>query len=260
MSFKVDSKLQSIINDKKSGSRELLNSLVKYFYYNVESLDINPELLEFLKERFNNFTTITNFLSHLESICDDKTRLQNFLKKKLSSDKKVIENIFKDSLPYLSDKKKIITLSNSSTLRNLFSYYSDYNLKFFVCESRPKFEGRTFARNLSSYGFEVKIITDAMMAEHVKLSDAAVIGADQILADGSVVNKVGSLQLAIICKHFGKPLFVIADKTKKTRKKSFIKDNQPAKEIISNISELIEVENYYFERINNNLITRVITD
>lgn len=83
--------------------------------------------------------------------------------------------------------------------------------RLFCPETRPYFQGaRLTATVARDMGFEVTVITDNMPAyvmerEHV---DVFTCAADAICLDGSVVNKVGTYQIAIVAKYMGIPFFV----------------------------------------------------
>ena len=84
-------------------------------------------------------------------------------------------------------------------------------LRIFCPETRPYFQGaRLTATVCYEMGFDVTVITDNMPAfvmqnEHVDVFTSA---ADAITMDGYVINKVGTLQIAIAAKHFGIPYYV----------------------------------------------------
>ncbi len=84
-------------------------------------------------------------------------------------------------------------------------------LRIFCPETRPYFQGaRLTATVCYEMGFDVTVITDNMPAfvmqhEHVDVFTSA---ADVITADGHVVNKVGTFQIAIAAKHLGVPYYV----------------------------------------------------
>lgn len=84
-------------------------------------------------------------------------------------------------------------------------------LRIFCPETRPYFQGaRLTATVCCEMGFDVTVITDNMPAcvmqnEHVDVFTSA---ADAITMDGYVINKVGTLQIAIAAKHFGIPYYV----------------------------------------------------
>ena len=121
-------------------------------------------------------------------------------------------------------------------------------LEVIVCESRPKFEGRLMAKELANYDINVELITDAMMGLYVHKIDVAIIGADIILNNGNVVNKVGSSPLALLCREYKKPFYVVSTKSKKSRKIVFKPNQENPEEILKNkIKELIS-QQYLFRR------------
>ncbi|HZK28717.1 MAG TPA: S-methyl-5-thioribose-1-phosphate isomerase [Clostridia bacterium] len=84
-------------------------------------------------------------------------------------------------------------------------------LKLFCPETRPYFQGARLTSSVAiDMGVDVTVITDNMPAEvlsshHIDLFTTA---ADAITMDGYVVNKIGTLQIAIAAKYYGVPYFV----------------------------------------------------
>jgi translation initiation factor 2B subunit (eIF-2B alpha/beta/delta family) len=123
-----------------------------------------------------------------------------------------------------SSTTTIVTLSSSGTLTQCLtdliwtSASNDMNIKLCVLESRPKFEGAVFANALldaleksQSAGeyrdleqlfkrLKIEIASDASVAMSVKLADYAVLGADKVLPNGDVINKIGSLTTSVMAK------------------------------------------------------------
>lgn len=80
-------------------------------------------------------------------------------------------------------------------------------------ETRPLLQGaRLTAWELKKYGVPFKLICDSMAgyAMHKGMVNKVLVGADRILAGGHVVNKIGTLTLAILAKHYNIPLYVAA--------------------------------------------------
>ena len=85
------------------------------------------------------------------------------------------------------------------------------SIRLFCPETRPYFQGaRLTATVCRDMGFDVTVICDNMPAAVMKNEgvDIFTTAADAICVDGSVVNKVGTLQTAIVAKHFGVPYYV----------------------------------------------------
>ncbi|MCL2368889.1 MAG: S-methyl-5-thioribose-1-phosphate isomerase [Oscillospiraceae bacterium] len=86
-----------------------------------------------------------------------------------------------------------------------------YDLKIICPETRPYFQGaRLTASVAQDMGYDVTVITDNMPAYtmQTKKVDVFTSAADVICMDGYVVNKVGTLQIAIAANYFGIPYFV----------------------------------------------------
>lgn len=84
------------------------------------------------------------------------------------------------------------------------------DLKIMCAETRPYFQGARLTASVAyDQGFDVTVITDNMPAYAMRngLVDVFTSAADAISCDGHVVNKVGTMQIAILCKYFGIPYF-----------------------------------------------------
>jgi translation initiation factor 2B subunit (eIF-2B alpha/beta/delta family) len=107
----------------------------------------------------------------------------------------------------------VVTLSRSGTVRAALDRARPAVL---LGESRPGGEGADVAADLAAAGLDVTLTTDAALAAELadRPVDAAVVGADAVLADGSVVNKVGTRALALAADREGVPLWVVATTAK----------------------------------------------
>lgn len=256
------SKLELVLNDKTSGSNEIFHSIIAL---------IKEQPDEFLNRKNYFLNQIQNNLSHFESIqflCD---KLNSVEGKKETID--LLNNLTKDNLsainkiysklkPVLRDNSKIITISNSNTVYQIFKLIlTDFvGIEILVCESRPKNEGIILAENLAKCGAKVKLITEAQIGSEIKSCDFAIVGADKILEDGSIINKTGSLTLAICAKNYNIPFYIVADRTKKSSNLTYSSPLSPMSEIYPGDPNLLYVTNYYFEKVDKTYITNLITD
>jgi translation initiation factor 2B subunit (eIF-2B alpha/beta/delta family) len=256
--------LKSIIGDKVSGSSEILESLNNYILQNAEDLTRLKNDLHRTKRKLKGFAGINNYIRRIEPLIDsgDTKKLKFFLNKFRLDKTEAYNKIFNKSKPCLIKYNTILTLSNSRTLLEVYKIWSRENkkLKIIICESRPKNEGVIFAKALAKENIKVKLITDASMSNYITRADAVIVGADLILKNGNVVNKTGSRNAAIICRHFKKPFIVLATKDKFANKKSYKSIQENPDEIFSSSHKNIKVSNYYFEEIEKSLITRIFTD
>jgi methylthioribose-1-phosphate isomerase len=92
---------------------------------------------------------------------------------------------------------------------------TEQGLKFHVWadETRPLLQGsRITAFELKQNGVPVTVICDGMAASVLAQGKirAAIVGADRIAGNGDVANKIGTLGVAILARHYGIPFFVAA--------------------------------------------------
>ena len=110
--------------------------------------------------------------------------------------------------PLIAPGSTIITLSNSSTVRTAIEALDVGAV--YVLQSHPGGEGAQLAEQLESTGLpglKVHLIPDAAMGNIVPEVDCALVGIDSFDRTGTILHKVGTLPLALCCRHFNKPLF-----------------------------------------------------
>jgi len=156
------------------------------------------------------------------------------------------------------DWGRVLTLSRSGTVRRALL---DASLaRVFVAESRPAREGVGVAEQLAE-AHEVALHTDAAVA-HVlatKEVDAVVVGADAVLADGSVVNKTGTRTAALAAEREGVPLHVVCAADKITPDETTHLESGPPEAVYDGDSDL-EVLNPTFDVTPPDLVTAVRTE
>jgi methylthioribose-1-phosphate isomerase len=85
-------------------------------------------------------------------------------------------------------------------------------LRFYCTETRPYLQGaRLTAETLVEMGVEATVIPDGAGAAALQDGgvDALVTGADRVTLDGHVVNKIGTLSLAVAARSFGVPFHAL---------------------------------------------------
>ncbi|GGP44409.1 s-methyl-5-thioribose-1-phosphate isomerase [Saccharothrix coeruleofusca] len=85
-------------------------------------------------------------------------------------------------------------------------------LRFFCTETRPYLQGaRLTAETLAEMGVDTTLITDGMGAAVLASGEVDVLltAADRVTMDGHVVNKVGTLGLAVAASAFGVPFLAM---------------------------------------------------
>lgn len=83
--------------------------------------------------------------------------------------------------------------------------------RVYADETRPLLQGaRLTSWELQQGGIDVTLITDSMAASMMAqgLINLVITGTDRTAANGDVANKIGTLGVAILAKHFGIPFYV----------------------------------------------------
>jgi translation initiation factor 2B subunit (eIF-2B alpha/beta/delta family) len=83
-----------------------------------------------------------------------------------------------------------------------------------VAEGHRLGDGLRCAKWLAARGLEVEVLPDGALPTFVADARAVIVGADQILTDGSVVNRCNTFPLALAANHFGVPFYVACQRIK----------------------------------------------
>ena len=115
-----------------------------------------------------------------------------------------------------------------------------------MSESTPGFEGKQLAKDLVDLGVSVRLIADSSVNSIISNIDAVLIGADAILADGSVINKIGTNEIARAAYEKGKPVYVICETAKFSAQDFLV--------------EPIDVSNALFDITPSEYVSAIITE
>lgn len=128
------------------------------------------------------------------------------------------------------DGDTIMTHCNSSAAISIIAAAHDdgKNIHVLATESRPRWQGHLTVKQLDEKGIKTSLIVDSAVRYFMKKVDLVVMGADAVTVNGSVINKIGTSQLALAA-HEARKNVIIAAETYKFSPKSLL-------------GELIEIE------------------
>jgi translation initiation factor 2B subunit (eIF-2B alpha/beta/delta family) len=158
-----------------------------------------------------------------------------------------------------SDWERVLTLSRSGTVEETLLAAPALE-RVFVAESRPAREGVDVAERLAEE-HDVTVHTDAAVA-HVLATrdvDAVVVGADAVLADGSVVNKTGTRAAALAAARECVPTRVVCAADKVTPDEEPHLESGPPGEVYDGDAD-VEVLNPTFDVTPPGLVSAVRTE
>ena len=93
------------------------------------------------------------------------------------------------------------------------AHESGKRVHVYVDETRPLLQGaRLTAWEMKTLGIPAILSCDVAASTHLASGrvQLAITGADRIAANGDVANKIGTLGLAVLCRHYGVPFYVAA--------------------------------------------------
>jgi methylthioribose-1-phosphate isomerase len=152
------------------------------------------------------------------------------------------------------------------------AHESGRTVRVWVDETRPVLQGsRLTAWELQRLGIPATLIADVMAGSLMAAGevDCVIVGADRIVANGDVANKVGTYPLAVLARHHGLPFYVAAPVSTIDLScpdgASIPVEQRDAAEVVV-VGDLrvapegIAVENRAFDVTPADLVTAIITD
>ena len=137
----------------------------------------------------------------------------------------------------------------------------------YVDETRPLYQGaRLTAWELDRAGIDVTLICDNMAASVMAAGkvDLVMVGTDRVTANGDVVNKIGTLNLAILCKHYDIPFYVACPSSTydgSTASGTHVQiEERPAEEVRQSHAAKVNAFNPAFDVTPADLVTAIITE
>lgn len=264
---KFEATLQRIKDDHERGASELARECLAIMAESARKTVVTDEggLIELLRQRADklarmrpSMATIQNLLHRwCELVSNEK---HNGLAAMRLEAARYADELIEYSLRSVAETAlqlatqvgpncTLMTHSLSSTVLSVFRGLKKQGVKAIITESRPLCEGRLLATRLSEWGVPTTYITEAQIGIFVSQADAVIVGADSLLPDGSVINKAGTLLLALAAHDQGVPFYVCCESFKRRTEEM----DEPVLEAM-HPSELdapslthVEIQNIYFD-------------
>jgi len=202
-----------------------------------------------------------------------KNHLIRFVKSYKENQKKDIKKISKIVKNWDLHKKVVVfTHCHSSIVETAIKSLHHKGLIEFVVntETRPLFQGRTTAKNLSKCGIKVHHIVDSCAYAYARLlkqrekNIVFFTGADVITRKGELINKIGTSQISFCMHHLGIQHYVFATSNKIDP--VFLEwslediEIRAPQEVWDEHNKNIFVHNYAFDITPEYLIKKIVTE
>lgn len=91
------------------------------------------------------------------------------------------------------------------------------HFEIILLEGRPDAGGTKVAKEFTDAGIPCTIVLDSAMGYVMERVDLVVVGAEGVVENGGIVNKIGTFALGVVAKEMGKPFYVAAESYKFAR-------------------------------------------
>ncbi|MEE9163608.1 MAG: hypothetical protein V3U17_02280, partial [Thermoplasmata archaeon] len=170
------------------------------------------------------------------------------------------QKVARDAVEALRGAETVVTLSYSSDVLEALTHpEASDGLRVYVCESRPLQEGIPMASDLRQAGVDAVLVADAAGPTVVGRADAVVCGSDSLLRGGGLVNKIGTLSLALACREYHVPFLPLLEVLKLELEGQEIRWEEERRDP-EELSTRVEALNFYFEEVVPTLLGTVVTD
>ena len=166
----------------------------------------------------NETEDVGNLKEYALSVCD----------RQIADAEVAMSRLIENGAKQIHEGDRILTHCHSRTVVGIFreAKKQGRNFTVFVTETRPLKQGLITAKDLLASKIKIVYGVDSDMGYLMKKCTKVLVGCDAILPDGSIVNKIGTLPMAIVAKAFGKP-FIVAGLTSKLTHKVEIEERDP---------------------------------
>lgn len=175
------------------------------------------------------------------------------------------EAIDENGAPLVGEDDVVYTHCHSSSVTSVLRKVAEEKeFRARVTETRPLYQGRETARELAETGVPVRFYVDSGARIALREADVMMIGADAVLNNGKVINKIGSEMFSEIAGGYDVPVYVVTNSWKYDPMSSFGYETEierrAAEEVWSQPPEGVDVVNYAFERIAPGKVDGIISE
>lgn len=174
-----------------------------------------------------------------ENVDEAKADIKKLADEFITNSENAVRRIGEIGARRVRDGDTIMTHCNSSAAISIMAeaHAQGKDINVIATESRPRWQGLLTIKQLDKLGISATLIVDSAVRFFMKDVDIVIMGADAVTVNGSVINKIGTSQLALAA-HEARTNVIIAAETYKFSPRSIL-------------GELVEIE----ERASDEVIS-----
>jgi len=148
-----------------------------------------------------------------ETAEEAKSSIKKLADEFIDSSENAVKRIGEIGARRVRDGDTIMTHCNSSAAISIMAaaHEQGKKIKVIATESRPRLQGLITIKQLDALGIETSLIVDSAVRYFMKDVDLVIMGADAVTVNGSVINKIGTSQLALAAHEARKNVIIAAE-------------------------------------------------
>ncbi|ORE10839.1 IF-2B-domain-containing protein [Rhizopus microsporus var. microsporus] len=175
------------------------------------------------------FMRFVNRSSHDFSLSKEAGSFEDFKETLLSRASLILEKassarerVASIGAQFVHDDAVILVQGYSRVIMNLLYHAANLQnkrFKVYVTEGRPESDGHSIqaAAALKKAGIPCRAVLDSAVGYIMDKVDMVFVGAEGVVENGGIVNKIGTFQIALVAKALGKPVYAVAESYKFVR-------------------------------------------
>lgn len=195
---KVKTVFERIRSLKIQGARNVAREAVKSLA-GIKSLNELKESVEYLKKSRPTEPMMRNGLKYVLVKTDEGHTVKEAIDEFIQMMDDGLKSIAEIGAKRILDNAKIMTFCHSSTVMSILkkAWKEKRRFEVYVAETRPLYQGRITAKELSAFGIPTTIHTDGAVRALINGMSLALMGVDAITSDGHIINKDGTSMVAL---------------------------------------------------------------
>ncbi|KAM3602566.1 uncharacterized protein V6R79_006358 [Siganus canaliculatus] len=191
-------------------SRDLVNKLKPYISFLNQCRPLSASMGNAIKYIKKEISNIPSQCKEEEAKSKLLTCIENYINEKIIL---AAQAIAKYSIEKISDGDVILIYGCSSLVNHILCEAFEKGRKFrvIVVDSRPRLEGREALRRLVQRGISCTYVLVSAVSYMLPEVSKVFLGAHALLANGYVMSRVGTSQIALVAKAFNVPVLVCCE-------------------------------------------------
>ncbi|XP_065113295.1 translation initiation factor eIF2B subunit delta isoform X2 [Paramisgurnus dabryanus] len=191
-------------------SRDLVNKLSPYISFLSQCRPLSASMGNAIKYIKKEISNIPNHCKEEEAKKKLQLCIDNYINEKITLASQAIS---KCAIEKISNGDVILVYGCSSLVNHILCEAFDKQRKFrvIVVDSRPRLEGREALRRLVKKGIQCTYVLISALSYILPEVSKVFLGAHALLANGYVMSRVGTSQIALVAKAYNVPVLVCCE-------------------------------------------------